>query len=393
MLQGRDHRVSATMSQLNGGVVQDHVMSKAIGQVQRIDSVRTGAFKPGSFRANPVTIQKELSASTYANNEPVEYYSLKSYLRGQVAGYMAVGYAGIRTRALNCVAWNSSKADYSMNRAYSNLNSAELDVGVILGEMKETLMGIAQPLTALRKLLLQYRRWNVKRTDVINASSGTWLEFRYGIMPLISTIQDIMEQVDRQLRTATDKTLRAKGKVVWESRQKWDSSGYPGLFAINCTSDFVESHRMTTHIYYTYDGLQTWQQRYGVDLTSIPSILWELGTLTFVWDWLFGIGDWLQALKFDPNRTTVGTCTTHKVEVNATTTITKALLGGVKPIQCDSFYTYRLEHLERRVNLSKPLLPVVKQEFLSLAKTLDSLSLLWQKLPLPVKRKLNKKRY
>lgn len=122
---------------------------------------------------------------------------------------------------------------------------------------------------------------------------------------------------------------------------------------------------------------------YGTRWADLLSSAWELKTLSFVWDWFFQIGDWLQAIVPDPDlRVIANSVSVKRVYEHIITPITYGVSYPTKLVtrRCDRLdlmkeASYREESLVREVNYKLPDVPVLRKQWLSLARTADALSL------------------
>lgn len=373
-----------------GATISEYCSNNTLGSYQSISSLNDfGRFVPGEFRANPVVIEKMLMTSTPGvAKQPASAYGHTCGLEGHVAAGCISSY-NLLAQAQSRSSWDVQKADWALNKAHAKCMSPDLDVGTIIGELKETVAGIAQPLSALRKYLKLYSRLQrssaaVKLSARLNMLTGSWLEFRYGIMPLIGTIQDIISEVEKQNELFSKALLRKRGSVKW-SRSDYLPTGWnQGLFTFTSDTRFKCEHKTTSVVAYTLTSPLTFGQRYGLDLNSIPSVAYELLTLSFVVDWFWAFGDWLRNILADSsNRIILGSTTSQKSTITIETNLTSALFYNKGRTDISSSHMAVYQRLDRRVNQTLPVIPPVNLELLNLKRTIDSISLIWQKLPKP----------
>lgn len=389
----RDFMGQADLSIVLNGVTYYNPVSRAIGTKQSISALNnTGKFVPGTFRANPVVLGKFV-----ALGEPTSSTSEDVYLanRGKINGHVCAVLANSMkmTPAWSnfdfYTSWDATAAGHSLQKAYASMKEAELDVGVMLGELRETIEGLRNPIQALRQWL---RLWNKlskrgkrpKLSDTLNMLSGSWLEWRYGIQPLIYSIQDIIEHVQSQSRAMEDKLLRQRGKVQYEKSYKLTGSTMPQSYSLEGTTEILAKHKYVSKVFYKMTRPLTWQERYGLDALKIPGIALELTRLSFVWDWFFSVGDWLSSITPSDARSVHGSVTSQKSTVVSTTRATAIKFYGLVPAKVSGgLYEVTYEKLDRRINQPLALTPLVNRQKLSLKRTIDGISLLWQSLPKP----------
>jgi hypothetical protein len=129
----------------------------------------------------------------------------------------------------------------------------------------------------------------------------------------------------------------------------------------------------------------TWQQRYGLDFSAVPEVAWELLPLSFVADWFLGVGTWLGALRTLASPVTVlGTSVSQKLvsTIEVTPTRFEAYASQLKANEVGSA-TFTIEELQR---VCRPpglgsFVPALNSKALDLSKSIDAVSLLWQRIP------------
>lgn len=355
--------------------------SVVLGRWQSVDRSKqqSGVFVPGIFRANAVKMEKRESACDWCNRtEPVTHSNRNLTVEGNLAAislptrwsYLSANYP-----------WKSSSAGLSLQRAYASMLEADLDVGVMLGELRETLAGLANPLSAARTFIRQLRKGLRKRNTALltlDMLGGSWLEWRYGIMPLIYSISDIIKHVNSQISAIDGKLFRKRGRSKYSGQyiERPQTTRGHIYYGSTWVEDYTEKY--VTSIFYRVPQAPTWSESLGLQLQNIPSIVWELTTLSFVWDWFFSIGLWIKSLEPLMNRNFIGSSTSQKVEVQITNTLTKAKMYNVVPVPTgENVFRCTYSKLERRVNQALPLGPVITGESLSLKRQIDAISLLW----------------
>lgn len=374
------------------GAVTIHGVNSMNGEVQSISSLNNnGIWVPGKYRSNNVVIISIAASSTGSGSSgPIRYYSdvgeISGHLHAHIVNAAAWGPAspnfGWATQ------WDSRAATQSYQKALAKANSADLDLGVMLGELRETLSGLANPLRELRKYA---QLWNKlsrqgrrpKGSDTLNMLSGSWLEWRYGIVPLISDIQAIIEHVKAQSRASDGKLLRKRGRVQLADRRiSATGAAHPGVFSLQGEVDIDIKTAYTSKVYYQCLRPLSFGEQYGLDFGSAPSVIWELTPLSFVWDWFFSVGDWLKSVKTSDDRQFVGGITSQKSTVEVSSSINSVKFYGVVnvPISGGSHHTI-YQKLDRRRNQTSAISPVQNRGVLGIKRQIDALSLTWQRMP------------
>lgn len=392
----------------------EYYYANALGVLQQIDSVRTGTFIPGMFRANPVSIKKVSARSTW-QPEPQKMwckapwaYAWYEYY-GDVPGVMLTKFSddlvkdnwGDQNGYL--FNWSTKQSDIALTRAYAQVNEARFDAGVMLGELPETMEFIKKPLASLAPTLWSIRKslsakGSKKRArwmrSTLDSLTGTHLAVRYGVNPLVSDLKALyalIKEADDKIRVLNVNLQRVKRGSVVEQDLSSDSS-WSMYLRHQHTIKRKLTRKTTAHLYFKVTGQLPTLAQFGLDLGNIPSVAWELFRLSFVWDWFINIGEWIKSLKTSITISMIGSVVSQKMTC-ATTVIHKysTVENSDKyiPLEVEGLYgkpsnptAERVtELLVRKVNLAKPLTPHILWAPLSLVRQIDALSLIWQSLP------------
>lgn len=114
--------------------------------------------------------------------------------------------------------------------------------------------------------------------------SSHWLKGRYALLPILYTIQD------------TSEVLKQIGREYAEFRQSRDLTEFPFTLPLGykVVSDHPAKHRCMIKSRYTTESLLADLQR--LLQINLAATAWELTTFSFVADWFFNIGDYLEAI-------------------------------------------------------------------------------------------------
>lgn len=361
-------------------------LSRCIGSYQSIAALNYGPRpKPGVWVANPNTIIKSHSACTPLPSVTRRISNVDYMLEGDVAGiHMAMtGYVPPFSW-LNAPTWSTTRANEAAAQAYSKIMATDLDVGVMVGELRETLEGLRNPLSGLRSFLKKRSRGG---GDFVSMLSSSWLEWRYGIRPLIQAIQDIYEHVNSECSPVDEKKLlrkRARAPEV-DSRTSVTENIQIGPWQVQNNISADTATRYSASVGYTLTSPLTMDERFGLDAYSIPAIAWELTTLSFVVDWWLNIGSWLESLRvLNPKVQLAGITVSAKTTIDVLVTTTgRAWVNGT-PVLLSGNSTATLKY--QRLQRSVPSLaftgvtPSLNSKAFDLKRTIDGLTLLWQRI-------------
>jgi len=385
----RDQMSVATMTQKWVGSPDYVSVTKALGQKQTISALNNaGMWVPGILRLNPVTIEKWLQVGTPASIVPrnLKYGTNILTVEGDISSYLMMVASNWVINTQLYAGWDATMASYSLAKAYAKMSEPDFDAGMILVELDETIHGLFHPLDALRKYIRNFNKMRRKgagphMTDTLNMLSGSWLEWRYGITPLIIAVESAIKHFKDQSRTLQGQMLRKRGKVEKPRYVPPMSLGTaPGYCSLSGDMAVEIQKKTVSSLYFNFTQPVTWQERYGLNILNAPALIWERVPLSFVLDWFLGVGLWLQSINLSDKRTVIGSTTSQKTTVTFRLPDTKVSFGA-NSYRCGSSAVLTYEKLERRVNQTPPLLPVVNPAFLSLQRRLDAATLIWQRLP------------
>jgi hypothetical protein len=197
------------------------------------------------------------------------------------------------------------------------LQDGKAEWGVTLGEMRETARGIRQfseeTLDAISYLARTARR--AKREvvkEILGIKPGTrkappwlrkpdqklingWLEYQFSVKPLLGDIQSSGEALS-DLLFEENRPMRMKIKVGASDRSVTTytsgSPTVPGWYG----STSAET-RTSCHISAVYDVTPTSARTMDqLGLGNPAAVAWELTTLSWMVDYVWGVGDWLNSL-------------------------------------------------------------------------------------------------
>lgn len=171
-----------------------------------------------------------------------------------------------------------------------------------IGELRETLSYLRNPLKAGLKLAnllerdLKMLNTSTRKGSTISAIASLYLEFRYAVRPLIFEVQKAVDTItainlalDPVRKTARARQIRASAKT--ESFET-SNNGNP----YTCLQDAkVELSIRTGFLYEVVDGM-TSNGWWGMRPSDVPAAMWELTPLSFVYDWVGNVGDFISAI-------------------------------------------------------------------------------------------------
>jgi len=152
------------------------------------------------------------------------------------------------------------------------------------------------------------KRFGKKALLGVNGVANLWLMYRYGIRPLVQSIGDVNEALERVIRLDRVTTRgNATSSASSISDQTYSNSGY----SWNLRKSITETITVRA---VSVDGLvRDWRYDYGMSSKDLITLPWELIPYSFVADWFVNAGDYFGALAncFQPE--SLGRCFTTSV--------------------------------------------------------------------------------
>lgn len=206
----------------------------------------------------------------------------------------------------------------------------------------------------MKKLLKEQRSFQAKIAD---EASSLWLRLRYEILPIVYTCQDVAESAQALSRVYQTERTRLVEEAYVPTFPGWDFQG----------ERTVTWRCMVKYMYQTDGDLEDVRKAFSANafLTA-----WELGTLTFVLDWFFSVGDFLSAKFGKPSLVTDSSVTvSNRVSIKGSYTKTNGASVAVD-----------YSHYERSVVDPLDFLGIFPLINLNWQRLVDSSALLWGQL-------------
>lgn len=195
-----------------------------------------------------------------------------------------------------------------------NMNESTMDILTELAELPETIGMLRDTLNLFAKKGKRFREIGVEIRDILGGEKSLMkipdkaadlrLLYRYGILPLTYTVEDINKLMKETFRRLyVKKTLKAQ--EVGFSHEK---VGYRFNGGSSSEVSAFMKRRLDPN-----SSVQQFQQVFGVNL---PKTLWELTPWSLVVDWFVNVGDALTALQVTPS-----------LEEKATFSVRRSVIG------------------------------------------------------------------
>jgi hypothetical protein len=368
-------------------------------------SVNSGSFQPGVYRVNPYDIYREemeIDDVDIQIKYNWTYFEQTYHFTGSLAARAFYPSPG----DISFPPWADHVEQLALQKAQAKLGQSDLDLGENLGEIRETIEMLKNPLKDLRRFLWSDRRRNLRLLKRLlsyrktgryagktgkaaaKAAASTWLELRYGFRPLIMLLGDLIEQAQDQMNQTFDPDkIRSVRAAVDGGNKKSLSSGTFGLGGTTLVYDKVTDDKVigTASIQYRQSVPLTALQSLGLSPRHWPEIAWELTKLSHVWDWFITIGPWLGSIRVHPEITVLGNTTGKHLTRTVTCRVLEAKVYGDlyagEPVSPPATGKRTLNRYLRSVNTEPPLTPLLRPpNVLDLLKSIDSVALIYQRI-------------
>lgn len=278
--------------------------------------------------------------------------------------------------------------DRALNKLYNKVGSEFPDYLTDIAEISQTFATIRK--IAINAILLVR---DIKRLDAKRLSgeikgltpkklSNLWLEYIYGVAPVLQDLEDSIELFRRDARTWRSYSASATESTVTHTSGVWPTTGGGNQFFIK-----DEVRKITTTVRYgaILVGNSSFA-RYSKKANSLDgaaSLAYEVIPYSFMLDWIYNLGQYLHDREiFDTNLLYAWKTTLIKEEVISTfraNNVEPYVVREVTPftIQGTRFFC------NREILNTIPAMPTPKvkraTEVLSWARALNALALLIQK--------------
>lgn len=289
---------------------------------------------------------------------------------------------------------NQSKS-IALTQAYARMNESTILSGEIANDIGRTLLMLRRPFKGSIKIfnrMLKYRKLRLGKTaaSATKASAHAWLEYRMGLAPCISDIDSLLEDAAMIYVHGTERRrLVARASVPFErnlTQVQRLAGGLPQLDAVTVDCAFRNTGSASAGIIYevkTRTTAEKLMQTMGLRLRDAPITLLEIIPYSFVADWFFNLGNWLQAKLPDPDINVLGSWVTTVDNAEMDLSIAgEVSLGPSGPypkttwsnLNCGSS-AIKVSTVMREINPVVSSTPTAKATSLTWSQTADAASL------------------
>lgn len=278
---------------------------------------------------------------------------------------------------------DTSLLNQALLKALVKVADAKVNVAVTLAEASKTSDMIYSAARRIYHAYRGFRRGDLREVAVnLNITPRrlhkSWLEYKYGWMPLLMDVKNgaeflAQQHISRPIRFSVSATSRASG--VYSYTENLDSYK-PGSRRFRSTS-VERTQRVKIWCELSNPHLSAIQQ---LGLTNPALVVWELIPFSFVFDWFCSVGDYLQGLTalHGVSVRRAMSSSVQVVEGSRVTTIAERTLNGYLEKSFANTLTFKGRVYNRAALSVDPsdLYPPVQSPFTSVNKLVTGLALL-----------------
>jgi len=322
-IQAKDYDSSCT----SGAVVLWADSHMETGDLQTIEDVVTPRFRERSKRGeiiiNPYRTTREIQQGSgmysRVRSSAVSCVATGAHREWEINGPVAYYIANVPSKRLSIPsliadADIASAVKIAATQAWASSSGHQAGVLVDLAEMRQTLSMFTRPLSSIKPLLNAMKSSKQKgvlgrsKEGVVSSFASArnlWLQYRYGIRPLVSSVNGILKALARP-RGRHRQTYRGHYTLNKVGNFPGSCQAWDVLFNYEDNrSDFVEVR--TGLVIEESISLPT---ALGVDAGGLLAVPWEIVPFSFVADWFINVGSFLQALAPMLSKDPLGSWTT-----------------------------------------------------------------------------------
>lgn len=196
----------------------------------------------------------------------------------------------------------------AVSKVYNKIRErqAPFSAQIFTGELKETLMLLRHPTAQLARAVETYGKALEKTRklsglkDRAKSSADLWLQFKFGVLPVISDAQTIIRVFDDLAAKGASELFKTKGTYSGNTTNQQVSQADSG-FLVH-TSEKIITYESNCYIHGGWLAV-TKERLTGLDviladlknISELPVTAWELIPYSFLIDYFVNIGDIIEA--------------------------------------------------------------------------------------------------
>jgi hypothetical protein len=208
-----------------------------------------------------------------------------------------------------------SAIDVAATRAWSKSSGHLAEILTDIAEMRQTIQLLTKPWSSMLPLIraiTSARKGGGGGIKGIGKGAGAsardvWLQYRYGVRPLVSSVTGIMKALDKPIAIKRE-TYRASNTIS----KMGTVNGTFASWSTSCGYSDVRQDIVDVRAGILMQEALDLPSTLGVDGAGLLSTPWELIPFSFVADWFINVGDFLGAMVPYLSKNPIGTWYTVK---------------------------------------------------------------------------------
>jgi hypothetical protein len=283
----------------------------------------------------------------------------------------------------------------AISAALSYIDKSPYAFGEDIGEVRETIKFLRNPLSSLFDLSTAFRqavRGRLKGRTIAKfllrkEFAAIWLQYRFAFLPLVRSIGDLIEARQKELKRPLFRTARGFDKYEQSETLQSVNAGTHEVDTYNVFR--AHSAIARAYIHYRKDSpIVDWRYRYGLRFKDIPETMWQLCPYSFMVDRVINISNTIGGLTnlSDPSIEIVAAGVVMKIDDVVATHLISAIDDRYScSTDGDTIYDRNFSYVREIVNPS--LSDVVAKPDISglvsdATKTVDLIALILQNMRL-----------
>jgi hypothetical protein len=286
----------------------------------------------------------------------------------------------------------------SLIKAYAKIKKESIMTGELIAGLGQTIAMLRSPMAQSQKLLKRMFQEPMvanARTarKASQAVSSAWLEYRYGMQPLVLDInQGIRSGLSFQARLGKRRSVVRSGVTGMENLYipftdvpvTWWFGGSSNKLWASGSVSTKRKHRVDAGVIFEV-AKRTSSEQLSADLrlgsADLFATAWELVPFSFVADWFVDVGTWLDAVNLPHDVSVLGNWVTSVLEyeeVYASTDLKYTGWRAGEAYEHGSWggSTQTVNSVNRRCNLTLPPLPLSSTGYRAGIHAVDAIALL-----------------
>jgi hypothetical protein len=209
---------------------------------------------------------------------------------------MAWTFSQVTPRSVVGSAVSDARAD-ALSKYYQKVNEIRQSAKgqVMAGEIRETIRMLRNPFQGFIKLFTSLMRNNSTWRSPVRAQSELWLQYRFGILPLIQDCEDIKKIINKTAVKEHVGSSRVYGVSQSAETEVWTGSDIYGA-TLQGTMTYEQKAEVIIRFGYLYQAMGASAAKTDDFMESflnprdLPSTAWELIPWSFLVDYFVNIG-------------------------------------------------------------------------------------------------------